>query len=529
MSSTASNSDHNEANEKINVDVGVASVDNFAALDTVISPSGKVVHIAHDDAHLDEALEFAREHGRTEVTPEEDKKLRWKLDMIVLPLFCFLYMNQFMDKTGISFASIMGIQKDYKMVGQMYSWTNSGFYLGYLFGSPFAAIILQKVPTIKFISAVIVIWGLVQCLHCTPKTYGAFMFLRVFLGFLESFVAPIYVIILNQYYRYTEHFGRTGVFYGFNGVGTIFLSAISSALYKHSNSYPLKGYKILFLIIGLMTILNGFLIMLIIPNNPTEAKFLTEREKEIVVERIRHNNQGFGNKKFKWEQALEVCKDPRSYIYLLLSLSVAIPNGGISGFGTIILKSFGYSTLKSLLMKMPVGAFELCGLAILPVFSIFVKSRMALAISYMVIVLVMTCLLAFSVDINAELVGYWFIGISPIGIILITSCVTSNTAGHTKKLLTNAITLMGYSAGNVIGPQTFRADDAPKYNPAKAGMVGCYCAAIFFMCLLTGYNIWENKRRDKQRAEEGDKYVIPENLEFADLTDFQNPEFRYRI
>ena len=529
MTSASSSHGQNATIEKENVEVGVSSVDNFTALDTVISPSGKVVHIAHDDAHLDEALEFARAHGHVEISPEEDAKVRRKLDMIIMPLFCFLYMNQFMDKTGISFASIMGIQKDYNMVGQMYSWTNSGFYLGYVFGSPFAAIILQKVPTVRFVSLIIILWGTIQCLHCTPKTYAAFMFLRVFLGFLESFVAPIFVIILNQYYRHSEHFGRTGVFYGFNGLGTIFLSAVSSALYKHSASYSISGYKILFLVIGLMTIINGFLILLIMPNTPTEAKFLTEREKEVIIERIRHNNQGFGNKKFKWEQAIEVCKDPRTMIYFLLSLSVAIPNGGISGFGTIILKSFGYTTLKSLLMKMPVGAFELFGLAILPVVSRFVKSRMAIALFYLCVVLAMCCMLAFSKNTNAALVGYWIYGISPVGIVLITSCVTSNTAGFTKKLLTNAITLIGYSAGNVIGPQTFRSTEAPHYNNAKSGAVGCYCAAIFLVSVLTAYNIWENKRRDKNREAEGDKYVIPDNLEFADLTDFQNPEFRYRI
>lgn len=505
------------------------SVDNFTQLDTVISPSGKLVHLAHDDKHLDEALAFAREHGHIEVTPEEDAKVRRKIDLIVMPLFCFLYMNQFMDKTGISFASIMGIQKNYDMVGQMYSWTNSGFYLGYVFGSPFAAIILQKVPTIKFVSCVIILWGIVQCLHCTPKTYGAFMFLRTFLGFLEAFVAPIFIIILNQYYKYDEHFGRTGVFYGFNGVGTIFLSGVSYGLYKHGDTYMIASYKILFLIIGLMTIVNGFLILLIMPNTPTEAKWLTEREKELVVNRIRHNNQGFGNKVFKWEQAKEVLYDPRSSIYFLLSLSVAIPNGGVSGFGTLILKGFGFSTEKSLLLKMPVGAIELGGLATLPIIVRFLKSRMLVAILYMAFVLAMICVLAFSTNTSAELAGYWISGISPCGIILITSCVTSNTAGFTKKLLTTAIMLVGYSAGNVIGPQIFRSTDAPHYNHAKAGCVGCYCATIILMTLLTCYNMWENRRRDKAREALGDKYIVPENVEFADLTDFQNPEFRYRI
>ncbi|KAG0691430.1 hypothetical protein C6P40_000047 [Pichia californica] len=515
--------------EKGKVEINISPVENFAKLDTVISPSGNIVHIAHDDAHLDKALEFAKIHGHTEVSKEEDEKLRWKLDLIIIPLFSFLYMNQFMDKTGISFASIMGIQKDYNMKGQMYSWTTSGFYLGYIFGSPFAAIILQKVPTIKFISCTIILWGIIQCLHCIPKTYAAFMFLRTFLGFLESFVAPIFMIILNQYYSHNEHFGRTGIFYGFNGLGTIFLSSISSALYKHSKEYSISGYKVLFLIVGLMTIFNGLLILIIMPNTPTEARWLTEREKEIVIERIRHNNQGFGNKKFKINQAKEVIKDPRTYIYFLLSLSVAIPNGGVSSFGTLILKSFGYSTLKSLLMKMPVGGIELLGLIILPLITKFIKYRMAIAIFYMCIVLTMCCLLAFSNNTHAELVGYWIMGISPIGIILITSCVTSNTAGFTKKLVTNAITLIGYSAGNVIGPQTFRSTDAPKYNNAKAGTVGCYCASIILMSILTAYNIYENKRRDKQRVKEGDNYVIPDNLEFADLTDFENPEFRYRV
>ncbi|GMM30668.1 hypothetical protein DAMA08_034130 [Martiniozyma asiatica (nom. inval.)] len=500
------------------------------ALHSVISPSGKVVEIG-DEAHLDQALAFVQNHGRIEVSKAEDNRVCRKVDLILMPLFCMLYMVQFMDKTVIGFTVIMGIKKDYHMVGEMYSWTNSGFYLGYVFGSPFSAFLLQKLPTVKFVSCIIILWGLIQCLHCVPKTYGAFMFLRTFLGFLESFITPIFVIILNQYYRYNEHFGRTGVFYGFNGLGTIFLSGVSYGLYKYKDSYSMEAYKILFLIVGLMTIVLGFIIALVVPNTPTEAKWLSDREKQVIIERIRDNNQGFGNKKFKWDQFFEVFKDPRSYIYFLLSLSVAIPNGGVSGFGTLILKSFGYSNLESLLMKMPLGACELVGLVALPFLSKFVQQRMILALFYMSVVVMSVCLLAFAttVDQNASLAGYYILGIAPVGIILITSCVTSNTAGFTKKLVTNAITLIGYSAGNVIGPQTFRSTDAPDYNKAKAGCVGCYCATIVLMVILTILNIRENKKRDKSKAEAGDAYVVPENLEFADLTDFQNPEFRYRL
>lgn len=495
-------------------------------LQSIISPAGKVVVISKD---LDEAMEFAKNHEHIEVAPREDRRVKRKLDMIVMPLFSFLYMIQFMDKTCISFAAVMGIQKDYNMKGTMYSWTTSCFYLGYLFASPFAAVGLQKLPSMRTTSICIIIWGTIQCLHAVAKSYATFTLLRTLLGVLEAFVSPIFVIMMNQYYKKSEHFGYIGILYGFNGLGTVILSCVSFALYRNLHSYTMEAYKVLFVIVGCATILNGLLILFIMPNTPASAKFLSEEEKTIVLERIRGNNQGFGSKKFKIHQIKECFMDVRTWLYFFLGISVAIPNGGISSFGSIILKGFGYSTEKSLLMKAPIGACELVGLAILPLFSRFIKFRMAIAITYLLICLMSSCLLAFASNTKVSLAGYYILGIAPVGIITVTSCVASNTAGHTKKLTANAISLIGYSAGNIIGPQTFKSSDAPNYPKAKAAVVGCYSASIILMILMTLVNIRENRRRDKMRQEMGENYIVIENQEFADLTDFENPEFRYSI
>lgn len=63
-----------------------------AQLLSVISPSGKVVVI--DDV-VDEAMEFAKHHEHITLTKEEDRAVKRKLDMIVMPLFSFLFMLQF--------------------------------------------------------------------------------------------------------------------------------------------------------------------------------------------------------------------------------------------------------------------------------------------------------------------------------------------------------------------------------------------------------------------------------------------------
>ena len=497
-----------------------------AQLLSVVSPSGKVVVI--DDV-VDEAMEFAKHHEHITLTKEEDRAVKRKLDMIVMPLFSFLYMIQFMDKTCISFAAVMGIQKDYHMVKDMYSWTTSCFYLGYLCASPLAAVLLQKLPSMRTSAACIVIWGVIQCLHVTSKSYATFILLRTLLGVLEAFVSPIFVIMMNQYYKKSEHFGYIGVLYGCNGLGTVILALVSFGLYKHLHAYSMEAYKVLFLIVGCFTILNGLMILAIMPNTPAGAKFLSEREKLVVLERIRGNNQGFGSKKFKFHQMKECFMDVRTWLYFFIGISVAIPNGGISSFGSIILKGLGYSTSKSLLMKAPIGACELVGLVVLPFISIFVKKRMVVSEIYLLLCVMSSAMLAFAKNKNAALAGYYITGIAPVGIITVTSCVASNTAGHTKKLTANAISLIGYSAGNIIGPQTFRSSDAPNYPKAKAAIVGCYCAAIVLMAAMTWLNVRENNKRDRLQAELGDKYVEIENQEFADLTDFENPAFRYSI
>jgi ACS family allantoate permease-like MFS transporter len=45
---------------------------------------------------------------------------------------CVVYGLNFLDKTAISYASIMGLVEDLKLVGDQYQWLGSMFYFGYI-------------------------------------------------------------------------------------------------------------------------------------------------------------------------------------------------------------------------------------------------------------------------------------------------------------------------------------------------------------------------------------------------------------
>ncbi|RCK58116.1 Allantoate permease [Candida viswanathii] len=494
-------------------------------LTTIISPGGKEIEITNS---VDPAMNFALDHKgeAVELDEKEARKLVRKIDLYLLPVMCLLYCFQFMDKLTTSYASIMGLREDLHMHGNMYSWTSTAFYLGYLVFEFPASLLLQRFPVTKTVSVFIILWGMILCLHSVPQ-YGGFVALRTLLGAFESAVTPAFTIITAQWYKKDEQFLRTSWWFASNGIGTILGLAVAYGLYIHKESYSLPAWKLVFIITGVLTVALGFVIMAHIPDSPAGAWFLNEHEKVMVVERIRTNQQGFGNRHFKKSQFIEALTDHRSWLFVLFALSNNIPNGGLTSFGTILLnEDFGFAPGQALLMQMPQGAVEIVACVLLAYCVRFIPSRMIIAIFATTVALMAECLLAFAPQKQGRLAGLYIYLFGPVGFICLLSCIASNVAGHTKKVTTNAMYLIAYCVGNLVGPQTFIANQAPGYAGAKIAIVICGSISLGTLVAIYISYLWENKKRDSMPPVDMSHI---ENFEFADLTDKENPAFRYSI
>lgn len=65
------------------------------------------------------------------------------------------------------------------------------------------------------------------------------------------------------------------------------------------------------------------------------------------------------------------------------------------------------------------------------------------------------------------LAGIYLVNAIVATLIITFQWTASNCAGHTKRAVTTALVSGAFSVGNIIGPQTFRAKDAPEYHNAK--------------------------------------------------------------
>ena len=82
-----------------------------------------------------------------------------------------------------------------------------------------------------------------------------------------------------------------------------------------------------------------------------------------------------------------------------------------------------------------------------------------------------------------------------------------------------------HSVGNLIAPQTFRASEAPGYHSAITTMLCCYCLAIFLIGVYWLDCTLRNRRRDRNNG--GQLEDDPVGDEWKDMTDKENPNFRY--
>lgn len=85
-----------------------------------------------------------------------------------------------------------------------------------------------------------------------------------------------------------------------------------------------------FLIFGAFSIVTGILALWLLPNLPSTAKFLSERQRAIAVERVAVNRQGVKNHQFKWNQVWQAARDPKTWLLFVMAIGAQVPNSALT-------------------------------------------------------------------------------------------------------------------------------------------------------------------------------------------------------
>lgn len=392
-----------------------------------------------------------------------------------------------------------------------------------------------------------VLWGIATACTAAAHNYASLLAARIFLGIFEAAIAPSLILISSQYYTKSEAAPRFSIWYAGLGLGQI-IGGIVSYAFQQVKHPSFSGWKIMFIVLGLVTVIIGFVTFFFLPDTPMKARFLSEPEKVMLLKHVAVNQTGIRNKHYKLSQALEVLRDIQLWLMVLLTIlvsilegvylvllilnsaQISISSGVITTYSATLIRNFGYKPPIAALLNMPSGIVSIASTLIVGYGVRHTSNRWAWIAACCIPGILGGGLMSFDTGNKAgQLAGIYLVNTITATLIVIYQWTGANVAGQTKRVVSVALISGSFSVGNIIGPQTFQAKDAPKYTPAKITVLATQAAAALICVVLFLYYVWANKRKGAAPAIVENVGVGGQSEEhlWEDRTDKQNPTFRY--
>ncbi|KAF7559022.1 hypothetical protein G7046_g5134 [Stylonectria norvegica] len=461
------------------------------------------------------------------VSRKVERKLVWKLDLIILPLLSSIYFLAQMGRSDLGNAKIAGMDDDLYLTPKQYSNVASLFLVGYIvFQLPGTLLLRMIGPPLQFGLAMMG-WGAVTCLTVVVKEYGGLLATRMMVGCFEAFIQGT-TFYLTFWYTYQELATRAGIFYSMAALAGSFNGLLAYSAQKNLGGVNgWAAWQWIFFIEGIVPVIWAFVVIVLLPRTPETAPslYFTEREREIIIQRSRAA-QNVGDSKIKPKLILQLLLDPLFWLLAIVNMGQHFCVGTLPNFLPAILHGFGWTSVKSQLMSVVVYACVLVGINFWCHLSdrlqrrgmiVCINSATA-AVGYALLLalenpiprFVAICIVAASVYPNVVIVLTW---------------TSINNPGFTNRAAASAMANMFSQCISISGNQAY--SDPPMYRQGNGAAMGIL--ALTSVVSLALVFIYRNLNAKKMSMRDSPEAQIARDTYTVDDIGHRHPDILFQL
>ncbi|KAI0898167.1 MFS general substrate transporter [Annulohypoxylon nitens] len=453
----------------------------------------------------------------------DEKKILRKMDIRLLPMLTILYLLSYLDRGNIGNAKIEGLQEDLGMSSDQYNMCLTVFFFTYgVFEVP-SNLLLKRLRPSRWIPLIMVVWGAVMTLMGIVRDFRGLLIARLFLGVAEAGLYPGCAYYLTMWYIRDEIQFRQAMFFSASSIAGAFSGLLAFAIAKMDGVANLEGWRWIFILEGLLTVFVAGVSFFILYDFPETASFLTQREREFVIFRLKYQGQVQGKdlgqvrvaqaEEFKWEYVIQAFKDWQVWVNIFVYWGIICPLYGISLFLPTIVKNLGYTASTAQLMTVPIYAVASILSVLFAFISDHVGKRSPFIISFLLIMIA-----GYSMCISSENPKVIYGGVFVIACAInpafpgLVTWLSSNLSGTYKRSAGMAIQIGLGNLGGAMASNFYRQKDSPRYilgHSLELGFIGA--GIIAAVVLLVSYDAI-NKARDKAIAQGVEAQFTAEEL-----------------
>ncbi|UNI22155.1 hypothetical protein JDV02_008072 [Purpureocillium takamizusanense] len=447
-------------------------------------------------------------------TWREEFRLVRKMDLYIMVWACIMFMALELDRANISQALTDELLPDLGMTTNDYNLGNTVFKLSFLCAELPSQLVSKWMGPDRWIPLQITLWSIVAGSQFWLSGRQSFLVTRALLGILQGGFIPDIVIYLSYFYKHAELSIRLSFFWTAMSIADILSAIFAYGLLRMRGVEGRSGWRWLFLIEGLVTLVVGVMSWLLMPAGPCQTAswfrgkkgWFSEREEKIIVNRVlredpskssMHNREPV-TPKLLWQSL----QDYDLWPLYILGLIFQIPMTPVQQYLTLTLKGLGFNTFETNLLTIPY--------TVVHIFTMVALTYLSERTGQLTLVALLGQLWAFPFLIymnvvNTATANKWVIwtivtlllgypNAHPIQV----AWNSRNSNAVRSRTVSAACYNMFVQAGGIISSNIYRNDDKPRYVRGNRQLLSILCMNFIVYLLVKVYYVWRNKARDRK-------------------------------
>ena len=208
----------------------------------------------------------------------------------LIPFLMLCYLGAYLDRVNVGFAKLQMLS-DLHFSETIYGLGAGIFFLGYFLFEVPSNVILHKVGAKKWLARIMLTWAVISACFAFVSTPTQFYILRFLLGVAEAGFAPGVILYMTYWFPSERRAKALSMFFMAIPLAGIVGGPLSGyILHAFHGATGLAGWKWLFLIEAVPSLVLGVAILFYLDNGIRSARWLTEAEKALLERNIEGDN-----------------------------------------------------------------------------------------------------------------------------------------------------------------------------------------------------------------------------------------------
>lgn len=446
-------------------------------------------------------------------TPEEEKKITRKNDWYVVFWAYVMFTGLNFDRYNVKQANSDNLLDDLGLTTDDYNLANTVNLVLFLAAELPSQLISKKLGADVWIPIQICLWSIVSLAQFWLSGRTSFIVCRGLIGLFEGGFICDMMLWMSYFYTKKELPLRISLFYISNPLTSILSALLAAALLRiETKSHP-EGWRWLFLIEGIFTLLIGIASFFKMPSSVVTTKtwfrkkgWYTDREERILVNKVLRDDPTKGDmnnrEPVKFKDLIKAFFDIDMLPIYIIRILGDIGTSPTNTYLTLTLRQLGFSTLTTNLLSIPYNVIMIISMVIITYYSEVIDSRAWMTMISPVWILACMIPLRYWPNAQEDVWGTYalftvMLGHAPVWALTIGWCSANSNSVGSRAVSAAVVNMFAQGAG-IISANIYRSDDAPKYKRGNTQLIGISFGCIGACIFARYYYIWRNKQNKKK-------------------------------